>query len=98
MLLIDFAVYKYYTITVRKSKRSRGEHSLFFMAFRVLNARFLEYLQSKLVSGHWRIKMKNTKKRGISYREDVLKYAAVQYGTQAEYPWASSADSAVLRH
>ncbi len=42
--------------------------------------------------------MKNTKKRGISYREDVLKYAAVQYGTQAEYPWASSADSAVLRH
>lgn len=42
--------------------------------------------------------MKNTKKTGISYREDVLKYAAGQYGTQAEYPWASSADSAVLRH
>lgn len=37
-------------------------------------------------------------KKNISYRENVLKYAAEQYGTSAEYPWASSADSAVLRH
>ncbi len=36
------------------------------------------------------------KKRSL--RGTVLKYALEQYGTQPEYPWDNSPDSAVLRH
>lgn len=34
---------------------------------------------------------------GIS-REDILNYVAVQYGTEAEYPWIDLPGHAVLRH
>lgn len=36
--------------------------------------------------------------RTISYRQDVLDFAAKQYGTEPEYLWASAPDYAVLRH
>ncbi|MBP3361712.1 MAG: MmcQ/YjbR family DNA-binding protein [Clostridia bacterium] len=38
----------------------------------------------------------NTEK--ISYRDDVLEYAHKQYNTQADYPWLSLPEYAVLRH
>lgn len=31
-------------------------------------------------------------------RKDLLDYVSNQYGTDPEYPWASTPDSAVLRH
>ena len=34
----------------------------------------------------------------ISYRQDILKYAAEQYGTEPEFLWASYPEYAVLRH
>lgn len=36
--------------------------------------------------------------RGESLREQVLETAYARYGTQAEYPWGSSPNFAVLRH
>ena len=41
---------------------------------------------------------KTTSKRTESYRADVLHFAAEKYGTQADYPWGSLPNYAVLRH
>lgn len=44
------------------------------------------------------MKTNSQKRNNQSYRDDILEFAMKQYGTEPDYPWNSSPDSAVLRH
>lgn len=44
------------------------------------------------------MKMTRGKKISQSYRNDILKFAMEQYGTEPDYPWIGLPNYAVLRH